>query len=121
VSTRPTAPGKSRLCPHCKSTILESSAVCPKCQHHLRFDPKAVVERRQQSTFSALRVQGSFRHPAGGEPWEYSVLVSIKNDRGEEVARQVIGVGGLQPNEGRNVTLSVEVYAPGGIPPVTVK
>jgi hypothetical protein len=80
-----------------------------------------VVERRQQSTFSALRVQGSFRHPAGGEPWEYSVLVSIKNDRGEEVARQVIGVGGLQPNEGRNVTLSVEVYAPGGIPPVSSK
>lgn len=118
MSMRPTASGKSRLCPHCKSTILESSSVCPKCQHHLRFDPKAVVEKRAQSTFSALRVEGSFRHPAGGEAWEYSVLVTIKNDRGEEVARHVIGVGGLQPNEGRNVALSVDVYAPGGIKPV---
>lgn len=49
------------------------------------------------------------------------MLVSIKNDRGEEVARQVIGVGALSPNEGRNVTLSVDVYAPGGIPPTTTK
>ena len=32
--------GKTRTCPHCKSTILESSSVCPACQHHLRFDPK---------------------------------------------------------------------------------
>jgi hypothetical protein len=115
MSTRPTVPGKSRLCPHCKSTILESSSVCPKCQHHLRFDPKAVAEKRAQSTFSALRVDGAFRHPANGEPWEYSVLVTIRNDRGEEVARHVIGVGGLQANEGRNVSLSVEVYAPGGL------
>lgn len=121
MSTRPTALGKSRLCPHCKSTILESAAVCPKCQHHLRFDPKAVVERRAQSTFSALRVQGSFRHPAGGDAWEYSVLVSIKNDRGDEIARHVIGVGALQPNEGRNVTLSVDVFAPGGMPPSSIK
>ena len=117
MSTRATAPCKSRLCPHCKSTILESSSICPACHHHLRFDPKAVTEKRAQSTFSALRVQGSFRHPPGGDGWEYSVVVAIKNDRGEEIARHVIGVGGLQPNEGRNVTLSVDVFAPGGIPP----
>jgi hypothetical protein len=114
MSTRPTAPGKSRLCPHCKSTILESSSVCPACHHHLRFDPKAVAERRAQATFSALRVDGSFRHPAAGEAWEYSVVVSIRNDRGEEIARHVINVGALQPNEGRNVTLSVDVFAPSG-------
>ena len=75
--------GKTRVCPHCKSTILESSSVCPACQHHLRFDPKAIVERRLQPAFSALRVEGGFKHPAGGEPWEYSVVISIRNDRGE--------------------------------------
>ena len=33
------APGKTRICPHCKTTILESANVCPSCKHHLRFDP----------------------------------------------------------------------------------
>jgi hypothetical protein len=104
--------GKTRICPHCKSTILESASVCPACQHHLRFDPKATVERRTQPTFSALRVEGAFRHPAHGEAWEYSVVVSVRNDRGEEVARKVVGVGALNANEGRTVTLSVDVFKP---------
>ena len=106
--------GKTRVCPHCKSTILESSSVCPACQHHLRFDPKAIVERRLQPAFSALRVEGGFKHPAGGEPWEYSVVISIRNDRGEELARKVVGVGALAPNEGRTVTLSVDVFTATG-------
>jgi hypothetical protein len=109
--------GKTRTCPHCKSTILESASVCPACQHHLRFDPKAIVERRLQPAFSALRVEGGFKHPAGGEPWEYSVVISIRNDRGEELARKVVGVGALGPNEGRTVTVSVDVFTATG-PPV---
>ena len=112
--------GKTRVCPHCKSTILESSSVCPACQHHLRFDPKAIVERRLQPAFSALRVEGGFKHPTGGEPWEYSVVVSIRNDRGEELARKVIGVGALAPNEGRTIMLSVDVFTATG-PPVEVE
>ena len=106
--------GKTRTCPHCKATILESASVCPACQHHLRFDQKAIVERRAQPTFSALRVEGAFRHPAGGDPWEYSIVISVRNDRGEEVARKVVGVGALQQNEGRTVTLSVDVFTPAG-------
>lgn len=113
-SSRVVTTGKTRTCPHCKATILESASVCPACQHHLRFDPKAIVERRMQATFSPLRVEGSFRHPPAGEAWEYSVVVSIRNDRGEEVARKVVGVGAMQANEGRTVTLSVDVFAPGG-------
>jgi hypothetical protein len=112
--------GKTRTCPHCKATILESSSVCPACQHHLRFDPRAIVERRLQPAFSALRVEGGFKHPAGGEPWEYSVVVSIRNDRGEELARKVIGVGALAPNEGRTVMVSVDVFTATG-PPVEVE
>lgn len=112
--------GKTRTCPHCKATILESSSVCPACQHHLRFDPKATVERRLQPAFSALRVEGGFKHPVGGEPWEYAVVISIRNDRGEELARKVVGVGALAPNEGRTVTVSVDVFTDTG-PPIEVE
>ena len=108
------APGKTRICPHCKTTILESARVCPSCHHHLRFDPNASAESRAQATFSALRVEGAFRNPEGIDSWEYSVVVSIRNDRGEEVARKVVGVGALDPRESRTVTLSVDVFAPPG-------
>jgi hypothetical protein len=40
------------------------------------------------------------------------MLVSIKNEKGEEVARQMIGVGTLNPDETRTFTLSVEVSKP---------
>jgi len=105
-------PGKTRICPHCKTTILESAAVCPGCQHHLRFGPGANVDARAQPTFSALRVEGAFKNPEGADAWEYSVVVSVRNDRGEEVARKVVGVGALDPRESRTVTLSVDVYTP---------
>jgi len=111
--------GKTRTCPHCKATILDSASICPACQHHLRFDPKAIAERRAQPAFSALRVEGRFSNPPvverpAGEAWEYSVMVSIRNDRGEEIARKVVGVGALQPSESRTVTLSVDVFTPSG-------
>ena len=112
MNGRLVASGKTRVCPHCKTVILESASVCPGCQHHLRFDPKALVERRLQSTFSALRIEGDFRNPEGAEAWEYSVVVSIRNERGEEVARKVVGVGALAPSESRTVSLSVDVFAP---------
>jgi len=109
---RPGTPGATRTCPHCKTTILESASVCPGCNHHLRFDRNANVESRAQPTFSALRVEGAFSNPENIESWEYSVVVSIRNDRGEEVARKVVGVGALSPSESRTVTLSVDVFAP---------
>jgi hypothetical protein len=103
------AAGKTRICPHCKTTILESASVCPGCHHHLRFDRSANSEGRAQPSFSALRVEGAFRNPAGVDSWEYTVVVSISNDRGEEVARKVVGVGALDASESRKVTLSVDV------------
>jgi hypothetical protein len=115
MNSRVAAPGKTRICPHCKATILESASVCPGCQHHLRFDPKSIVDRRAQPTFTALRVEGEFRNPENNvESWEYSVVVSIRNERGEEVARKVIGVGALGSTESRTVTLLVDVFAPRG-------
>jgi hypothetical protein len=110
-TTRQGAVGTTRVCPHCRATILESAAVCPACRHHLRFEPGAA--ERAAPSFSPLRVEGTIRHPAVGEPWEYSVTVSIRNGRGEEVARQVVGVGALQPLEERTFTMAVEVFTPG--------
>lgn len=40
------------------------------------------------------------------------MLVSIKNEKGEEVNRQVVGVGALQPGEQRSFTFAVEVFVP---------
>ena len=103
-------PGKARTCPHCQATILESASICPACRHYLRFDPHAA--QRALSSFSPLRVEGTIRHPDGGGPWEYSVLLAIHDEQGEEVARQVVGVGALQPAEQRTFVLAVEVFTP---------
>ena len=40
------------------------------------------------------------------------MLLTIKNEKGEEIARQMIGVGTLNPEERRTFTLSVEVSKP---------
>lgn len=103
--------GKTRTCPHCRATILESSSTCPVCRSHLRFDPHRA---RRLPSFSPLTVEGTIKHPAAGEAWEYSVMLSIRNDRGEEIARQMIGVGALQPEEQRTFTFAVEVFTPVG-------
>ena len=106
VASRPVNAGKTRTCPHCKATILESLSICPGCLHHLRFDQEAA--KRQVAATSALRVEGIIRHPPLDEAWEYFVVLSIRNDRGEEVTRQVVSVGALQGTEKRTFSLSVE-------------
>jgi len=56
-----------------------------------------------------LRVEGSFRNPVGSGAWEYSMVLTIRNERGEEIARKLVGVGAMLPNEQRTFTLSVEM------------
>jgi hypothetical protein len=105
---RPDTAGKTRTCPHCKATILESLTICPGCLHHLRFDQQAA--KRQVAANSALRVEGVITHPStAAEPWEYFVVIAVRNERGEEVARQVVNVGALHSAEKRTFALSVEV------------
>jgi len=104
------APGATRNCPHCRSTILESAVRCPQCQHHLRFDSGATA--RGVRTFTPLHVEGILRPPPSGEAWEYSILLTIRNARGEEVGRQIMGVGALSPGDERRFALSVEVVTP---------
>src|SRR6266850_243575 len=110
VASRPVSTGKTRTCPHCKATILESLSICPGCMHHLRFDSEAA--KRQVAAAPALRVEGIIRHPPLEQPLEYFVIIAIRNDRGEEVTRQVVNVGALQAAEKRTFTLSVEVLPP---------
>ena len=38
-----------------------------------------------------------------GEPWEYSVVLAIHDEKGDEITRQVLGVGALKPAEQRDV------------------
>jgi hypothetical protein len=97
--------GATRECPHCRATILASAAVCPQCKHHLRFESSS----KRGAALTAFSVEGSFRQPSEQGASEYSVVVSIKDERGKEVARQVVGVGALQPDELRSFSLAVEV------------
>lgn len=99
--------GATRVCPHCKTTILESASVCPACRGHLRYDEAAA--QREQTIVSPLHVEGTISPPAGDTAYEYSMVLSIRNERGEEITRQVIGVGGLYPDEKRTFTLQVEM------------
>lgn len=106
-------PGKVRTCPHCRATILESASVCPACRHHLRFDPKSA--QHEWETFVPLRVEGTLHHTVDGEPWEYSVVLAVRDENGDEITRQVLGVGALKPAERRTFTLEVEVLTPSGV------
>jgi hypothetical protein len=104
------APGATRICPHCRQVILESASVCPACRHHLRFNPGE--KERTPATFSPLRVEGMIGHPRDGEAWEYSLVVSVHDERGAEIARHVAGVGVMKASERRTFTFAVEVFAP---------
>ena len=112
---RPGTAGATRSCPHCKTVILESASVCPACKHHLRFDEAAAVAQRMAETIVPLHVQGTVRHPPEGPAWEYTVVLTIRNDRGVEIARHVAGVGAMQANEERTFTLSVEAVPRGDL------
>jgi len=107
-NARPGLVGATRQCPHCREIILESAAVCPSCKHHLRYGAAADASAALEPALTPLRIEGSIRHPSDGEPWEYTVVVVIRNDRGQEIARKLVGVGAMGPNEQRTFTLSVE-------------
>jgi len=103
---QPEVAGATRVCPHCKAKVLASAAICPGCQHHLRFN--AGAGKPGIAGYPALRFEGTVSHPAS-EPSEYCVVVAVSNARGEKVTRQVIDVGALQAGEQRTISLSVEI------------
>ena len=102
--------GKTRTCPHCRETILQSATACPICRKSLRWEPHTA--KHKAPGLAALAVEGQVLHPGNETAWEYSMLVTINNEKGEEIARQMIGVGTLASQEVRTFTLSVEVSKP---------
>ena len=108
---RRAAIGKTRSCPHCRATILESAAVCPACRHHLRFESRR-GDQPEQASQVALKVSGQFARVSTDGPGEYSVVVVIRDAGGAELARKVIGVGGLAPGDERRIDLTVEIFDP---------
>lgn len=110
-SAKPGEAGATRTCPHCKAEILESAAVCPACGGHLRYD-SATAAGKSAASLVPLHVEGILRHPGGSEgAWEYSMLLVIRNQRGEEIARKLVGVGAMYPGDERSFSLDVEVFA----------
>lgn len=103
------AVGATRTCPHCGAVILASAVVCPECRHHLRYDSE--VAGRQPVGVEVFRVEGRFRQPGEGRGAEYQLVVALRNSEGREVARRVIGVGALRPDEECAFALSLETFA----------
>lgn len=102
------SPGATRVCPHCKATVLESAAVCPGCKHHLRFGGTNHALEAGEG-YCALSVDGTIAHTKASEPCEYCVVLDVRDDRGEQLTRQVVGVGVLQSGELRRLNVTVEM------------
>ena len=103
---RPGTAGATRACPHCKATILESASVCPACRGHLRYDEASI--QREKTKVTPLQIEGTLTPPNGDNVFEYSMVLSIRDERGKEINRQVIGVGALFPGEHRSFSVVVE-------------
>ena len=59
--------------------------------------------------YCALSVDGTIAHTRRSEPCEYCVVLDVRNERGEQLTRQVVGVGVLQTGELRRLNVSVEM------------
>lgn len=106
-SARAGTPGATRVCPHCKAIVLETATVCPGCRHHLRFSSSDALAPAEG--YSAFNIEGTIAHKHPGEHCEYCIVLDIRNERGEQVIRQVVGVGALHPGELRRLNLAVEM------------
>jgi len=107
-AARPGNLGATRVCPHCKATVLENSAVCPGCRHHLKFNSSSTQVVTEEG-YCALDVDGTIKHKVSSEPCEYCVVLDVRNERGEQVVRQVVGVGVLQAGESRRLHVAVDM------------
>lgn len=106
------APGATRDCPHCGALILASAAICPQCRHHLRYDSETAG--RQQVGVEVFRIEGRFRQPGEARGAEYQLVIALRNGEGREVARRVVGVGVLRPDEECAFALSLETFTLSG-------
>jgi hypothetical protein len=110
-TARPPVAGRTRACPHCKATILESATVCPACRHHLRFNPGG--QTASAPATSVFRVEGVIENSETTH-CEYAVVVAVSDERGAEIARKVVNVGALAPGERRACLVSIDLFKPVG-------
>lgn len=103
--------GRTRNCPHCRAQILESASICPGCKHHLRFD-SAQLRAVEKAARIAWQVEGTIAPDGLGAGTEYSVVISVRNEKNVELARHVVNVGALSGDERRTFNLAVEVSEP---------
>jgi hypothetical protein len=108
TTARTSAAGETRICPHCKATILKSALSCPACNHVLKFDAVGTGPR-SLPTRCPLSIEGTIRHTGKGEVLEYSVLLEVHDETGKVISRQVVGVGAFRQAETRTFFLRVEV------------
>ena len=87
--------------------VAEAEILSKALPYMLRYDDKTAAPMPEGHT--PLHIEGSFRNPVSDLDWEYSLVVTIKNEQGKEIARKLIGVGALNPNEQRTFSLSVEM------------
>lgn len=102
---RAAAPGATRTCPHCRATILASAGNCPACRGHLHY---AACGSEPPARATPLHVEGTLQCTSGAAPVEYTMLLTIRDERGVELARHVVGVGAVRSSELRHFTLTVE-------------
>jgi hypothetical protein len=107
-ANRASVAGEARTCPHCKATILKSSASCPLCRHVLRFVAGGAATR-SHPTQCPLFVEGTIHHPGDGDALEYSILMEIHDETGKLLSRQTVGVGALHRMGKRTFSLRVEM------------
>lgn len=70
----------------------------------MRFDkPRGGAEPK-----ASWRVEGTFTAERPADPMEYCMVVSVRDERNEEVARHVVNVGTLVGDQRRSFTLSIE-------------
>ena len=103
--------GRTRTCPHCRAQILESASICPGCKGHLRFD-SSQLRAVEKPARIAWQVEGTIAADSLGAGTEYSVVISVRNEKNAEIARHVVNVGALSGDDRRTFNLAVEVSEP---------
>ena len=72
-----------------------------------RVFPVTLVAVDAAQRFVPLKVEGTI-NASDDNAFEYTMVVVIRNERGEEIGRHVAGVGAVFPGESRSFDVSVE-------------
>jgi len=100
--------GETRICPHCKGTILKSSVSCPLCHHVIRFVPGG-VSVGLNPTRCPLLVEGTIHHVGDKGALEYCIFMEVHDGTGKLLSRQAVGVGAVPHAETRVFSVRVEL------------